>query len=73
LYIGLQVKFQVDFSNFNESLFLWKYFGKITQMPKFKKIIPVGGKMFHSGGIIFALAERYEQGNSFFYQLYQRV
>jgi hypothetical protein len=47
------------FSDLNETLFFWKDFGKITQMPKLKKMLPVGSKMLQSGGKIDGWAERH--------------
>jgi hypothetical protein len=48
---------------FNETIFFWKFDGKITQISKLKEILPVGDKVFHSGGKADGWAERHEQCN----------
>jgi hypothetical protein len=45
--------------------FFLKDYEKFTQMPKLKKILPVGYKVFHSGGKTDGWAERHEKCNYF--------
>jgi len=50
MYVDVQVKFPLLFSDFNQiSNFLDK-FSKNTQMPNFVKIRPVGVELFHADG-----------------------
>jgi hypothetical protein len=58
LHTGFHVKGHVDVSGFNETIFFWKFDGKIIQKSKLKEILPIGDKVFHSSGKTNGWAEK---------------
>jgi len=64
IYIGLHVKYPLFFSDFNE---IWFFFRQIFEK-YWKKIRPVGAKLFHADGRI----DRHDEANSRFSQFCEK-
>ena len=47
--------------SFNETIFFWKYVGKVTPVPKILENSSRGSKMIHSNGKIVRLLKKHEQ------------
>ena len=51
MFIGLHVEYPLFLSDFKKLEIFWKFFYcKITELPNFMKIHPVGADLFHEGG-----------------------
>ena len=59
--IGLQVKYLLFLSDFNDTWIFWTVFRKNPQIPNFMKIRPVGADLFHE--------DRHDEANSRFSQI----
>ena len=68
--IGLPVKRLLFSSDYNVNVF--DSFSKISQIPDFMKICPVGSELFHADGHSGRRTDRYDETNSHFSKFCER-
>jgi hypothetical protein len=73
MYIGLQVKYPLFLSDFNETWIFFDRFSKNPQISSFVKIRPVGAELFLAEGRIDIWTDRHDEDNSSFSQFYERA
>jgi hypothetical protein len=72
MYIGLDVKYLLFFSDFNETLTSSTDFRKLLKS-HFMKISPVGVKLFHAGGYTYRRTDRHDKADGSYLQFCERA
>jgi hypothetical protein len=73
IYIGLQVKYRLFLSDFNETQNFIDRFWKNTPISNFMKIRPVGAESFLADGRTDGRADRHDEANGRLSQFLERV
>ena len=60
MYIGLNIKYRLFLSDFNENWIFFDRFSKNTEMSKFMKIHPVAAGLFH---VTHGQTDRHDEAN----------
>jgi hypothetical protein len=68
MYIGVQVKYPLRLSDFNQTAIFLADFFKNTQISNFIKILPGGAGLFHADGRTEGRTDGHDEGNSRFSQ-----